>query len=497
MLEAMKFRPTVLDTLNDHRLFRPFAYVGGKWCAAESAATIQVNDPATGELIGAVPDLGVLETERAVDAAAEALAGWRALLPQARARRLREWHDLMLDNREDLARIMTLEQGKPLAEARGEIDYAASFLEWYAEEAKRLNGETITSHLPARQMTSRREPLGIVACVTPWNFPSAMITRKAAAALAAGCVVVARPASETPFSALALAELAERAGVPPGAFSVVTGDARTVVGALNRDPRVRAISFTGSTEIGARLISESAPTVKRMSMELGGHAPFILFPDVDLEEAVEAAVAAKFQTTGQDCLAANRLYVHSSIYAPFLERFVKRVKTLRVGNGFDEATKIGPLMHGRAIEKCAAQVADAQARGARLMAGGTVDTAGELFYQPTVLADVTPDMAISAEETFGPVAAVASFDDESEAIARANATEYGLVAYLYTHDHDRICRMTQALEYGMVAVNCVKVTGAPVPFGGVKQSGLGREGGLWGIEEFTEVKYVCAAYRAA
>jgi succinate-semialdehyde dehydrogenase len=497
MLEALKIRNAALDRLGDHRLFRGFAYVGGRWRAAASGGTIEVTDPATGETIGSVPDLGADETRQAVDAADAALGRWRALLPQERAATLRRWHDLMRAAREDLALIMTLEQGKPIAEARGEIDYAASFVEWFAEEGKRLNGETVASHLPARQMTVRREPVGVVACVTPWNFPSAMITRKAAAALAAGCTVVVRPASETPFSALALAELAERAGIPAGVLSVVTGDAGTVVGELTGNAKVRAVSFTGSTQVGAKLIAAGAPTVKRMSMELGGHAPFILFPDVDLDDGVEAALAAKFQTSGQDCLAANRIYVHRDIYEPFLERFAARTNALKVGNGLDESTEIGPLMHERAVAKCAAHVRDAVAKGARLLAGGAPHEAGARFYRPTVLADLTPDMAIAREETFGPVAAVAPFDDEGEVVARANDTEYGLIAYLHTRDHDRLCRMTDALEYGMVAVNCVKVTGHPVPFGGVKQSGLGREGGRWGIEEFTEIKYVCAAYRAA
>lgn len=497
MLEALKIRNAILDRLADHRLFRSFAYADGKWCAAQSGRTIEVTDPATGETIGAVPDLSAEETRRAVAAAEAALAGWRRLLPQERSRMLRRWHDLMIDAREDLALIMTLEQGKPIREARGEIDYAASFIEWFAEEGKRLNGETVASHLPGRHMTVRHEPVGVVACVTPWNFPSAMITRKGAAALAAGCTVIVRPASETPFSALALAELAERAGISAGVFSVLTGDARTIADELTANPTVRALSFTGSTEIGAKLIAAGAPTIKRMSMELGGHAPFILFDDVDLDDGVEAALAAKFQTSGQDCLAANRIYVHRRIYEPFLERFAARIEALRVGSGLDESTEIGPLMHERAVAKCAGQVADAIAKGARVLAGGDIHKAGALFYRPTLLADMTPDMAIAREETFGPVAAVAPFDDETEVAGRANDTEYGLLAYLYTRDHDRICRMTDALEYGMVAVNCVKVTGHPVPFGGVKQSGLGREGGRWGIEEFTEIKYVCAAYRAA
>jgi aspartate-semialdehyde dehydrogenase len=393
---------------------------------------------------------------------------------------------------------MTLEQGKPINEARGEIDYAASFVEWFAEEGKRLDGEMPTSHLPSRVMTVRREPVGVTAAVTPWNFPSAMITRKAAAALAAGCPMVVRPASETPFSALALAELGERAGLPAGVFSVVTGDAEPIVGELCANPTVRAVSFTGSTEIGKHLLRQGADTVKRMSMELGGHAPFILFPDVDLEEAVDAAVAAKFQTTGQDCLAANRIYVHADIYDAFVARFAERVAALKVGNGLEEDTEIGPLMHERALAKCQAHVDDALAKGARLMAaGGSGHALGGLFYAPTALANVDETMVIFREETFGPVAAIARFDREDEVLARANDTHYGLAAYLFTRDHDRICRMSERLAYGMVAVNCVKITGAPIPFGGVKESGLGREGGRHGIDEFTELKYVCSAYKAA
>ncbi|MBA3520459.1 MAG: NAD-dependent succinate-semialdehyde dehydrogenase [Rhizobiales bacterium] len=492
-----KNRSAALGRLSDQRLFREFALIGGRWRTARSGATVEVTDPATGEVIGYVPDMGASETRQAIGAAQAAFGPWRSLPPQERSRIMRAWHDLMMANREDLAILMTLEQGKPLAESRGEIDYAASFVEWFAEEAKRIDGETPTSHLPNRHMSVRREPVGVTAAVTPWNFPSAMITRKAAAALAAGCTMVVRPASETPFSALALAELGERAGIPAGVFSVVTGAPEPIVGELCANPLVRAVSFTGSTEIGRKLLRQGADTVKRMSMELGGHAPFILFPDVDLDEGVEAALAAKFQTTGQDCLAANRFFVHADIYEDFVQRFATRVKALKVGNGFEPGVEVGPLMHERAVTKCQVHVDDAVSRGARLLAGGRRRERGGLFYAPTVLADADESMAIFQEETFGPVAAVAPFDSEAEVIARANDTEYGLAAYLYTRDHDRICRMTDALAYGMVAVNCVKMTGHPIPFGGIKQSGLGREGGRHGTAEYTELKYVCAAYRAA
>ena len=492
---ARRSLSSAMAKLADPRLLREFAFIGGRWRSAESGATIAVSDPASGERIGRVPNMGATETREAVEAGEKAFAGWRALLPQARAKILERWHGLILANREDLAILMTLEQGKPLEESRGEIGYAASFVEWFAEEAKRLDGEMPASHLPNRLMTVRREPVGVTAAVTPWNFPAAMITRKAAAALAAGCPMVVRPASETPFSALALAELAERAGVPAGVLSVVTGDAEPIVGELCANPLVRALSFTGSTEVGKRLLRQGAETVKRMSMELGGHAPFIVFPDVELDEAVAAALDAKFQTSGQDCLAANRLYVHADIYEDFVERFAARAKALKVGAGFEAGVAIGPLMHERAVAKCQAHVDDAIAKGARLLAGGR--RLGGLFYAPTVLADADEEMAIFNEETFGPVAAVARFETEAEIVERANATRYGLAAYLYTRDHDRVCRMTGALAYGMVGVNCVKMTGAPIPFGGVKESGLGREGGRHGIHEFTEVKYVCAAYKAA
>jgi succinate-semialdehyde dehydrogenase len=485
-------KPRGMERLADPRLLREFAFIDGKWRA--NGQTIAVINPSTGELVGRVPDMGVEETRLATAAAEQAFDGWRRLLPQERSRLLRAWYDLIVANREDLAVLMTLEQGKPLAESRGEIDYAASFVEWFAEEAKRIEGEMPMSHLPNRQMTVRREPVGVVACITPWNFPSAMITRKAAAALAAGCTVVVRPASETPFSALALAELADRSGLPAGVFNVVTGVAQPIVGELVANPLVRAVSFTGSTEIGKKLVREGAETLKRMTMELGGHAPFIVFPDVDLGEAVDAAIAAKFQTTGQDCLAANRIYVHRDIYEPFVARFAARASQLRMGDGFDEGVEIGPLMHERAVAKCAAQVEDALSKGARLVAGGA---SHGLFHEPTALADVTPEMAIFSEETFGPVAALIPFGDEAELIASANDSRYGLSAYLYTHDHDRICRITDALKVGMVAVNCVKMTGHPIPFGGVRESGLGREGGRHAINEFTDIKYVCAAYRPA
>jgi len=480
-----------LDRLEDPRLFRELAYIDGKWRAARDAATRDVSDPATGAVLGAVAALGVGEAKRAVDAAARAFGEWRALLPQERAARLRAWHDTIMAAKEDLAVLMTLEQGKPLAEARGEIDYAAGFVEWYAEEAKRVNAESVTSHLPGAEMSLRREPVGVAALVTPWNFPCAMITRKAAAALAAGCTVVVHPSIETPFSALALAELAERAGLPAGVFNVVTGEAPAIVGAWCEDRRVRALSFTGSTAIGRLIARQCADTLKTLVLELGGHAPFIVFPDADLTHALKSAIDAKFATSGQDCLAANRIYVHRAVYDTFAAAFARRAGGLKVGGGFDRDVAIGPLMHERAVAKCEAHVADALAKGAKLLVGGARHDRGPRFYAPTVLADVPAEARIMHEETFGPVAALAPFDDEAAVLAAANATEYGLVAYLHSRDPGRIARMTSGLEYGMVAVNRTRITGAPVPFGGVKQSGLGREGARQGMEAYTELKYVC------
>lgn len=490
--QSKEQRCVSLSQLSDLRLLREHAYIDGRWCSADNLQIIEVTNPFDGSFIGTVPNMGVFETRKAIIAAKRAFPAWAALLPQQRAHVLRRWHDLLIENKEDLALLMTLEQGKPITEARGEIDYAASFVEFYAEEAKRVNVENITSHLPNRNMSVKREPVGVTAAVTPWNFPCAMITRKAAAALAAGCTMIVRPATETPFSATALAELAERAGIPAGVFNIVTGDPNPVVGELCGNTDVRALSFTGSTEVGRLLLSQGAQTVKKMSMELGGHAPFIVFDDVDLDDAVAHAVNAKFATSGQDCLAANRIFVQRGIYDDFLDKYAKAIAKLSVGNGIDEDVEIGPLMHERAVAKCDEHVSDARAKGARVLTGGK--KMGGLFYAPTLLADITADMQIYREETFGPVAPVMAFDTEDDVISQANDSEYGLAAYLFTRDHDRAARVSNALEYGMVALNCVKITGAPIPFGGVKQSGLGREGSRHGLEEFTELKYVCAAY---
>ncbi|MGX5840969.1 NAD-dependent succinate-semialdehyde dehydrogenase [Mesorhizobium sp. ArgA1] len=488
---ARSHRHEALDRLADRRLLRELAYVDGHWTASEAAESFEVTDPATGATVAFVAALDAHQTTKAIDAAARAFPAWRSLLPQERSKILRKWFELITAAKDDLALLMTLEQGKPLRESLGEIDYAASFVEWYAEEAKRLNAESVTSHLPNAEMMVRREPLGVVGVVTPWNFPSAMLTRKAAAALAAGCTIVAHPSSETPLSALALAELGERAGLPAGVFNVITGKAAVIVGRMCEDARVRAMSFTGSTEIGRLIAAQSAPTMKRLVMELGGHAPLIVFADADVDKAVNIAVDAKFATSGQDCLAANRIYVQRPIYDRFCAAFARRIEALRTGNGLADKIDIGPLMHERAVAKVEEQVADAVAHGARCLTGGKRHQAGPLFYQPTLLADVTDEALIMREETFGPVAAVTPFDSEDEVIARANATEYGLVAYVVTENGARQQRLGRALDYGMVAVNRVKITGAPIPFGGVKQSGIGREGSRHGLEAFTDLKYLC------
>lgn len=490
MLAERRQTAEPMSGLSDRSLLRSFSYVGGRWIASASGASIPVTDPANGTVIGHVARLSGAESAAAVDAAAAAFPEWAALLPQARAVLLRRWFELMREAREDLARIMTFEQGKPLSEARGEIDYAASFLEFYAEEARRPNIEGVTSHLVHAEVELWREPVGVAALITPWNFPSAMLTRKAAAALAAGCTVVAHPSAETPFSALALAELAERAGLPAGVFNVVTGSAPEVVEPWLEDTRVRALSFTGSTEIGKLLYRRSADTVKRLVLELGGHAPFIVFAEADLDKAVDEAVKAKFATTGQDCLGANRFFVERPVYEAFCTRFAERAKALTLGPGIEDHD-LGPLMNDRAVAKQAEHVEDATARGARLLAGGKVSPLGPLFFEPTVLADVPADAKILHEETFGPVAAIAPFDTEDEAVQRANDTEYGLVAYIHSQDPRRIYRLSRALQFGMVAVNRTKVTGAPIPFGGMKQSGLAREGARQGLEAFTDIKYVC------
>jgi aspartate-semialdehyde dehydrogenase len=476
--------------ISDKALIRSFSYIGGKWCGARSGETFAVFDPASGECIGDVASLGASQSIGAVDAAQTAFAGWAGLLPQERAAIMRRWFELQLEHRDDLARIMVLEQGKPLSEARGEIDYGAAFTEFYAEEAKRPNIESVTSHLADAEVELWREPVGVAALITPWNFPFAMLTRKAAAALAAGCTIVAHPSRETPFCALALAELAERAGVPRGVFNVVTGVARDVVTPWTSDPRVRVLSFTGSTAVGKLLYGQSAATIKHLVMELGGHAPVIVFGDADLDQAVAETITAKFATSGQDCLAANRIFVERNIYEAFCQCFTEATKALTVGNGMGDPD-IGPLINQSAVQKQEEHVADALAKGAKITCGGGRHALGPLFFEPTVLIDVPLNALIMTEETFGPIAAIAPFDEEREVVGWANDTEFGLVAYLHTSDPKRIFRLSRALQAGMVAVNRTKVTGAPIPFGGTKQSGLGREGARSGMEEFTEIKYIC------
>ena len=486
-------RLTSRAEIRDKRLLRSFSYIDGRWIGAAVSASFTVTDPATGAELAEIARLSGPEAAQAVDAAAAAFPAWAALLPQERGAYLRAWFDEISRNAEDLARIMVLEQGKPLSEARGEIRYGADFVEFYAEETRRPNIEGVTSHLHGAEVELWREPVGVAALITPWNFPSAMLTRKAAAALAAGCTVVCHPSAETPCSALALAELAERAGIPPGVFNVVTGVAADIVAPWTDDPRVRVLSFTGSTEVGRLLYRQSANTVKRLVLELGGHAPALVFADCRLEQAVEEVMKAKWATSGQDCLGVNRIYVERSIYPEFCRRFTEATGRLTIGPGLEDRD-LGPLMNEAAVAKQEAQIKDALARGAKLACGGERLPLGPLFFAPTVLLDVPEGAKILSEETFGPVAALLPFDSEDEVLARANATEYGLIAYLHTEDPRRIYRLSRALQFGMVAVNRTKVTGAPIPFGGMKQSGLGREGSRQGLEEFTEIKYICRSW---
>lgn len=469
---------------------RAAALIGGHW--TEGDRQFAVNNPATGELIANVADLGAEETREAVGAAEAALADWRRVPAKERSRLLRRWFDLVVDNTDRLARLMTLEQGKPLAEARGEVGYGASFIEFYAEEAKRIAGETLPGHGADKRILVVREPIGVVAAITPWNFPLAMITRKCAPALAAGCTVVIKPAEATPLTALALAALALEAGIPQGAINVVTAKSPAAVGeVLTTDPRVRKVSFTGSTPVGKKLLAQCASTVKKTAMELGGNAPFIVFDDADLDAAVEGAIASKYRNAGQTCVCTNRFLVQSGVYDAFVDKLAARVRELRVGNGLEEGTIIGPLINQAAVDKVSAHVSDALGKGARLVEGGAPHELGHSFYAPTVLADVTPEMAVAHEETFGPLAAVFRFDQDDQAIAMANDTPFGLAAYFYARDYKRIWQVMEALEYGMVAINEGLLSTELAPFGGIKESGLGREGSHHGLEEFTELKYVC------
>ena len=478
--------------LEEPGLLRQQAYINGQWCEADNGARTEILKPATGEPIGSVPNLGRAETRRAIEAAQAAQPAWRALTAKARAQLLRNWFELIMANQEDLARIMTAEQGKPLAEARGEIAYAASFIEWFAEEAKRAYGDVIPAHAADKRILVQKEPVGVAAAITPWNFPSAMITRKAGPALAAGCAMVLKPAPQTPFSALALAALAERAGIPAGLFSVLPADvasSREVGAELCENPVVRKLSFTGSTGVGIKLMEQCAPTLKKLSLELGGNAPFIVFDDADLDAAVEGAIISNYRNAGQTCVCANRLYVQDGVYDAFAAKLQAAVAKLKVGNGMDEGVTTGPLINADAVTKVQRHLADALDKGATLVAGG--NSLGGNFFEPTIVTGVTADMAVAREETFGPLAPLFRFSDEAEVIRQANDTEFGLAAYFYARDLGRVFRVAEALEYGMVGINTGLISTEVAPFGGMKSSGLGREGSKYGLDEYLEIKYLC------
>ncbi len=481
-----------MEALKETQLYCPFAYIDGSWVAADSGEQITVLNPATGEAIGDIPRLGKAETERAIDAADAALPAWRALTAQERADLLLKWHDLMMEHQQDLAMLMTYEQGKPLKEAAGEIAYAASFLRWFAEEARRVYGETIPAAKANQRIVVTKQPVGVVGAITPWNFPAAMITRKAGAALAAGCTIVVKPASQTPFSATALALLAERAGIPRGVFNVVPGSASDIAQAMTQSPKVRKITFTGSTEVGRKLMAQAAEHVQKISLELGGNAPFIVFEDADLDAAVEGAMAAKFRNAGQTCVCTNRFLVQSSVINAFCEKLAVAMNSeLHVGDGTKPNINIGPLIDENAVKKVSEHVQDAIDNGAELLLGGHPHPLGGNFFTPTLISFATDKMKVAHEETFGPLAAVFPFDDEETAIEMANDTQYGLASYFYSRDLSRVWRVAEALEYGMVGINTGAISNAAAPFGGVKASGLGREGGHQGLEEYLETKYLC------
>ncbi|EEW1531292.1 NAD-dependent succinate-semialdehyde dehydrogenase [Escherichia coli] len=499
--------------LNDSKLFRQQALINGEWLDANNGEVIDVTNPANGDKLGSVPKMGADETRAAIDAANRALPAWRALTAKERANILRNWFNLLMEHQDDLARLMTLEQGKPLAEAKGEISYAASFIEWFAEEGKRIYGDTIPGHQADKRLIVIKQPIGVTAAITPWNFPAAMITRKAGPALAAGCTMVLKPASQTPFSALALAELAIRAGIPAGVFNVVTGSAGAVgneltsnplvrklsftgsAGAvgneLTSNPLVRKLSFTGSTEIGRQLMEQCAKDIKKVSLELGGNAPFIVFDDADLDKAVEGALSSKFRNAGQTCVCANRLYVQDGVYDRFAEKLQQAVSKLHIGDGLEKGVTIGPLIDEKAVAKVEEHIADALEKGARVVCGGKADERGGNFFQPTILVDVPANAKVSKEETFGPLAPLFRFKDEADVIAQANDTEFGLAAYFYARDLSRVFHVGEALEYGIVGINTGIISNEVAPFGGIKASGLGREGSKYGIEDYLEIKYMC------
>lgn len=474
--------------LKDAALLRQACFVGGEWIGSDR--TIEVTNPATGVLVGRVPRLGSKETREAILAAEAAWPAWRARTAKERSQILKRWFDLIMQNQEDLARIMTAEQGKPLAEARGEIAYAASFIEWFAEEAKRVYGETIPAPLSSQRIVVTKEPIGVCAAITPWNFPAAMITRKAAPALAAGCTMVLKPASQTPLTALALAALAERAGIPAGVFSVVTGSAGDIGTELATHPSVRKLTFTGSTEVGRSLMAQTAATVKKVSMELGGNAPFIVFEDADLDAAVEGALISKYRNAGQTCVCANRLYVQDKVYDAFASKLAAAVQTMTVGDGSQEGVRIGPLIDQKAVAKVEDHIADAVSKGARILTGGRRHSLGHSFFEPTLLVGVTQNMAVAREETFGPLAPLFRFESEDDVVAMANDTEFGLASYFYARDLGRVWRVAERLEYGMVGVNTGLISNEVAPFGGIKQSGVGREGSHYGIEDYLVIKYI-------
>jgi succinate-semialdehyde dehydrogenase/glutarate-semialdehyde dehydrogenase len=478
-------------TLTDEKLFRQACYIDGAWVKARSSATINVDNPATGEIVGTVPKLAAAETREAIEAAERALPAWRKKTAKERATVLRTWFDLMMQHQDDLAKLMTIEQGKPLSESKGEVAYAAAFLEWFGEEAKRVYGDSIPGHQADKRILAIKQPIGVVACITPWNFPLAMITRKAGPAIAAGCTVVLKPASQTPFSALALAELAERAGMPKGVFNVVTGSAGDIGSELTANPIVKKLSFTGSTEVGKLLMAQCAQTVKKVSLELGGNAPFIVFDDADLDAAVEGAMASKYRNTGQTCVCVNRIYVQDSVYDAFTQKLTAAVGKLAPTNGLEPGANQGPLIDDKAVLKVEEHISDATSKGAKIVAGGKRHAKGGRFFEPTVLTDVTASMLVAKEETFGPVAPLFRFTTEDEAIAQANDTEFGLAAYFYGRDVARVFRVAEALESGMVGINTGLISTEVAPFGGVKESGLGREGSKYGIEEYLEIKYLC------
>jgi succinate-semialdehyde dehydrogenase / glutarate-semialdehyde dehydrogenase len=491
MLDSVTQPAATGVALKDSRLFREACYIDGTWTTSPAGATTNVDNPATGEILGAVPKLGAIETRAAIEAANKAFPAWSKRTGKERAAVLRRWFELMMENQDDLARLMTLEQGKPLAESRGEVAYAAAFLEWFGEEAKRIYGDTIPGHQSDKRIVVIKQPIGVVACITPWNFPLAMITRKAGPAIGAGCTVVLKPAGQTPFSALALAELADRAGVPKGVFNVITGSAKEIGGELTSNPIVKKLSFTGSTEVGKVLMAQCAGTIKKLSLELGGNAPFIVFDDADLDAAVEGAVASKYRNTGQTCVCTNRLLVQEKVYDSFAEKLAKAVKNLKPAFGLEADATQGPLIDDAAVAKVESHIRDAQEKGAKILIGGKKHALGGRFFEPTILTNVTPAMAVAREETFGPVAPLFHFKTEAEVIALANDTEFGLAAYFYGRDIARVWRVAEALEYGIVGINTGLISTEVAPFGGVKESGLGREGSKYGIDEYVEIKYLC------